>query len=272
MNAPEETRQTRTKALPFQGWGIDEHEGIVEGVFAVTGVIDDDGERLLPGAFTRTIAQRKARIPMGMDHRVGFGVTLDMAEISREDLPAEIRAASREAAGGVWAKGQVMMTDDNAQRLGALRSRLATGDVGMSFTFWDVAKRKAGHVTELAEVAVTEWGPIMAPTMAPRNRLARVTRAKASDMGDELDLWDLVETLTAHQKAGKVLSAKNLAALDAAIGELQRIKRAAMGTGEDDDEQASGPPASAKALTLAPPDALAAELSMARLRARLLEV
>jgi hypothetical protein len=46
-----------------------------------------------------------------------------------------------------------------------------------------------------------------------------------------------VERLSAELKAGRVLSQKNLDALDAAINELQRIRKAAMGTDAGGSEE-----------------------------------
>lgn len=302
------------KAMTFDGIGFDEVDGVIEGIFAVTGNRDEYGDRLLPGAFSKTIAERKAKIPMDIDHEDGFGLTLDMQEIGREDLPRSIREASAEAKGGVWARGQVLLSDQNAAKLAALRRKMASGvPPRMSFQYHAITEMKGQEggrvVRDLAEVALTAWGPLL--NRKPVNSLAHVTEAKAMLVGSHEELrqdlrvaigalpqfsgadwfgiegtfadhviafaetkagersyWHVgfgrvdgalqlgevtevdlatvvvekkaqpttlqlfVNHCSAEMKAGRVLSQKNLNALQAAIEQLERILKAAQGTEE----------------------------------------
>ena len=246
-------RDLETKAMHFEGVSLDEHEGIIEGFSAVMGNVDSIGDRIQPGAFDRTIAERKAKIPMGLDHMHGFGVTLDMEEVPRSALPSTVLARAPEAKAGMWARGQVMMTDENAKLLEGLRS--LPQPPGMSFTYRSVrSETKAsarGEIRDLLEIALNEWGPtpgLLDPGLRSINSAAVVTEMKAgSEAGtetedtpsieqlDELDLWAFVERCDVELKAGRVLSRKNFAALDAAISALQSIRDAANST---DDEAA----------------------------------
>lgn len=179
---PRQQRDTKTKAMHFEGVGLDESDGIIEGIAAVMGVVDLVGDRINPGAFERTIAQRKSKIPMGLDHEIGFGVTLEMEEVSRADLPRATRQKYPEATGGLYAKGQVMLTDENSQHLRVIRERVQAGRPPlMSFTYHEIVSRKSqtpsGVINDLDELAVTEWGPQL--TRLAVNSAAHVTSAKS---------------------------------------------------------------------------------------------
>jgi len=328
-------KQLETKSLPFAGVGFDEVDGIVEGFAAVCGNWDDANERIVSGAFSRTLADYKAsrpgiaKLPMGLDHEVGFGVTVDAAEVERSDLPAELLAEAPDATGGLWAKGQVVLSDENIRRLEQLRG--SPRKPRMSITYRVIRDTKARAPNgrdgrQLDELALHEWGPQLRRLAV--NRAAQVTYAKSTEgkamgqlvgsyeelgqrvvdmiqkadmfaddayvysygtfpdhvvftvsqsgepdayyrvnyavadgtvaLGDiaEVDLTTTatekasadevkcvmtVERLSAELKAGRVLSQKNLDALDAAITELQRIRKAATGTNDDGSEQKNDP-------------------------------
>jgi HK97 family phage prohead protease len=129
-------RQTETKAIGFQGVGFDDVEGTLEGFAAVYGNWDRANEVIEPGACAKTISERKAKVPMGLDHLHGFGVTEDLQEVGRADLPASIRSEYPDATGGLYCKGRVVLSDENVRRLDLIRQRSAAGQpVGMSITY-----------------------------------------------------------------------------------------------------------------------------------------
>jgi len=176
-------RQTLTKALPF---GLIDYDGdgVIEGYPAVFGNVDADGDVIVAGAFERTIRERGRKAVLGLDHEHGLGTTLELVEVGRSDLPAEILAAAPDATGGLYARGQVMLTPPNVAYLATMRKAIDDGvQVGMSFTYQTVVARKARgrygrDVTELVELRLDEWGPALGK--APRNAAARLTGAKAT--------------------------------------------------------------------------------------------
>lgn len=176
-----------TKALPFEGIGFDEVDGIVEGIAAVTGNWDRVNECIEAGAFARTIAERKSKIPMGYDHEHAFGLTLDMAEVGRSDLPQRVRSAAPDATGGLWAKGQVVLSDENIRRLDRTRQLAQAGrPPGMSITYRVIRDQKGrapngrnGRV--LQELALNEWG--VQDRLRPVNTAAMVIEAKGVLVG-----------------------------------------------------------------------------------------
>lgn len=179
--------QAETKSLQFDEIAFDEMDGIIEGIAAVTGNVDRVGDRFVAGAFGKTIADHKSnfmKIPMALDHEVGFGVTLEMEEVGRSDLPAAIRSVSPDATGGLYCKGQVVMMPENVARLDALRERKSAGSPpGMSVTYWSIREQKSmvggKSVRDIGEAAIGEWGPTVRKTAI--NPLAYITGVKSMD-------------------------------------------------------------------------------------------
>ena len=182
-------RPVQTKALPF---GLLEYDGdgTIEGFAAVMGNVDSDNERIVNGAFAKSIAERKHKIVLGLDHSIGLGVTTELEEVGRNDLPASILKAAPDATGGLWAKGQVMETAENITHLQRIRDAADRGDGPlMSVTIKALqtrdARTKHGKaVTDLIECKLIEWGPQL--RLKAINQAARVTRVKASD-GSDID-------------------------------------------------------------------------------------
>lgn len=177
-------RQTETKAIGFQGVGFDDVEGTLEGFAAVYGNWDRANEVIEPGACAKTIQERKAKVPMGLDHLHGFGVTEDLQEVGRADLPTSIRSEYPDATGGLYCKGRVVLSDENVRRLDLIRQRSAAGQpVGMSITY-RVMRETPGQTPtgakgrRLQELALHEWGPQL--SLRPVNPAAMVTEAKGA--------------------------------------------------------------------------------------------
>lgn len=179
-----ETRTVKSKAASFGLVNYD-GDGIIEGFPAVFGNVDADGDVILPGAFATTIKQRGRKAILGLDHMHGLGTTLELAEVTRNDLPKEIIAAAPDATGGLWARGQVMLTPENIGHLDTMARMIDAGSPpGMSFTYATIAERKAKSrfgrdVNELVELRLDEWGPDI--RKRPRNSAARMTSVKAGE-------------------------------------------------------------------------------------------
>lgn len=267
------------KAVPLHALDLDLHEGTVSGFPAVFGNWDLDGEQVAKGAFSKTIAERARRVPMGLDHERPLGITTRLEEVGRDDLPAALRKAFPDATGGLYAEGQVVQMGHGLDWLEAEKARIKRGKPsGMSFTARIIQTQKAqrpggqdGRV--FTELALTEWGPT--PALVHRNPAAGVLAVKAAspdelaEIAAELDLPEILDLAgrMAAIKAGRVLSASNLKALDAAIAELRRIRQAANGTEAEDDSADDADMPTAKAA--AAPDRaveLGARLSILRLQ------
>lgn len=193
-------RPRQSKTIDFYGIGLDGFDGTVEAIAAVTGVVDQVNERVLPGAFAKTIADRRGnfgKLPLGIDHSYGVGITTDMQEVGRADLPADIRGEYPEATGGLYCKGQVVMSDSNIALLRRFKGDVDSGKpVGSSFVYEVFRDAKAGDgVRDLLEVGVYEW--TIAARKAPVNPAARVTGVKAMDAAKAIagSYEDLAESI-----------------------------------------------------------------------------
>ena len=89
-------------------------EGVVETIFAVMGNVDLGNDIIHPGAFSKTFQERGRRVKV-LDHhqarsvRDVIGVPLELRELSRAELPADVLDAYPEANGGAWARVQFLM-------------------------------------------------------------------------------------------------------------------------------------------------------------------
>ncbi len=94
--------------------GINEPEGIVEKIVAVMGNIDQGGDRIWNGAFSKTIQERGLKIKQLDQHKSDSvrnvtGKTLEMRELSRAEMPPDMLVKYPDATGGLWVKVQYIL-------------------------------------------------------------------------------------------------------------------------------------------------------------------
>lgn len=130
------------KVLPFFCKVVDAEKGIVEEVFSVFGNIDYGGDIIEPGAFTKTLNEARLaglkRIKVLDSHNLDsishvIGVPLEIVEIGRDGLPAEVRSRFPDATGGVKATTQYLL--DTPEGLGAFNRIKAGAVTERSFGF-----------------------------------------------------------------------------------------------------------------------------------------
>ncbi len=80
---------------------LTEAEGVVEALVAVTGVRDDVGDVIVPGAFARTLKDRKPKVCLSHDWSRPVGRTLAIREL----LPGDPRLPRTTHDGRPWPKG-----------------------------------------------------------------------------------------------------------------------------------------------------------------------
>lgn len=213
------------KAYPFalKDGGAGLTTGRVEGFASVMGNVDDGGDVIHAGAFNRTIAENLARIKMGWQHSAPFGTTTDIYEVARADLPPQVLQRAPDATGGLYVAGQADMTAEDVDRL----KRIASGSVDeLSIGFLPVAAKTTfeqdkatGAITRhMREVKLFEWSPVW----VAMNRAALITGLKSAG-GLVLDAVALAELLV-EVKDGRVLSARSVSFVDAALSALDDAK------------------------------------------------
>lgn len=168
-------------ALPVDAGSV--HEGVIEALVAVTGVKDDVGDVIVPGAFSGTLKTRKPKVCLGHDWNRPIGKTLQIKELMPGDpaLPkttAEGKPWPREA-GAVWAQFQTNMDIDdgkNAFHSAKFYGPESTYSIGYKATN---AKHKAG-TRYIHELDLFEFGPVLHPA----NRLATLQNIKSGEPED----------------------------------------------------------------------------------------
>ncbi|WP_143296357.1 HK97 family phage prohead protease [Acetobacter okinawensis] len=191
-------------AVPFEckaAAGTDAESGHVEGYGAVFGNTDSHGDVILPGAFTQSIAERKAQgrvLPMHVMH--GF--------FGGDGVPAGVWNVVSEDSKGLHVKGKISGTNTDAGRL--LYERVKDGALGGLSIGFSIPKdgsvkmadpkgpRRQIKQANLHEVSLVD---------DPSNALARVTDLKRR-MGGEFK--STIQTTVAMQ------------ALEAALGIYQK--------------------------------------------------
>lgn len=169
-------------AVPFEYKavaGTDGESGHVEGYGAVFGNMDSHGDVILPGAFAKSISERKAQgrvLPMHIMHGVFGG----------DGVPAGVWNEMAEDSKGLHVKGKISGTNTDAGRL--LYERVKDGALGGLSIGYSVPPGGSAKLTDpngprrqikqanLFEVSLVD---------DPSNALARVTELKRQT-GDSL--------------------------------------------------------------------------------------
>lgn len=89
-------------------------QGVVEAIVAVMGNVDDGGDILHPGAFSKTISERSGKIKVLDSHRTDstsrlIGKPLEMRELGKQELPPDLLMHYPDATGGLWTKTQFLV-------------------------------------------------------------------------------------------------------------------------------------------------------------------
>lgn len=162
----------RTKAFTAHVKAAGEPDGLAAGQFeavvSVFGNVDHGGDVVMPGAFSRSLAEWKASadpIPVIWSHQIGdpdshIGYVLDAEELLAGDarLPEKLRDL-----GGLWVRGQL----DVDEPRGAKVHRLLKGRRVKQFSFsYDIAlgawgERDGRDVYELRDLDLFEVGPTL---------------------------------------------------------------------------------------------------------------
>lgn len=99
------------KQIPTFVKSVDEDQGVVEHFVAVMGNRDSGGDRITPGAFTKTLLERGLRVKVLDQHGTDsvtriVGRPLSIREVGKEDLTPEVFEYAPDATGGLLATTQ----------------------------------------------------------------------------------------------------------------------------------------------------------------------
>lgn len=213
---------TKQAAVRVKAVGTDDglEEGVFEAIVSVFGNVDSYGDRVMPGAFEKTLAEWAASgdpIPVYWSHRM-----------DDPDFNIGHVLEAKETDEGLWVKAQIDLEGGRGPQV----YRLLKGRRVTQFSFaydvmaYRIVKSSADEdsVWELDELKLYEVGP----TPIGANQDTELLSVKAA--GHHAD------RLATEVKAGRVISAKNENELKAARDSIDRVL-AALET--DDESKAS---------------------------------
>ncbi|MGK5737268.1 HK97 family phage prohead protease [Micromonospora sp. URMC 103] len=175
-----------TKAFPAHVKAAGEQDGLQPGQFeaivSVFGNVDHGGDVVLPGAFSRSLAEWKAAgdpIPVIWSHQIGdpeshIGVVVEAEELLAGDerLPEKLRDN-----GGLWVRGQLDLDEPRAAKVHRLLKGRRVKQFSFSYDIRDGAlgERDGRDVYELRDLDLFEVGP----TLLGMNAATDLVGAKA---------------------------------------------------------------------------------------------
>lgn len=197
-------------------------DNVVTGVCAVTGNVDLGNDRLHRGAFTKSIQERKSRIPHLWSHQADqppIATIVDLQEIGRNDLPQEVKSEYPESTGGLLVKRRYLDTPRSQEVLTGIKENAISG---MSFGYEPI-KGKVDYETldgkrvrNLREVKLYETSD----TPFPMNEATRAQKGLINEI-----MWGLGtgQDLTHILRAGASLTPMELDQIVAAIERLMQL-------------------------------------------------
>lgn len=159
------TKQPEFKTLPHFTKAIEGRT--VTTLFSVAGNIDSYGDRIWPGAFAQTFAQRGLKVLHLWQHDFlspPIAVVKALQEIPREALPEEVLAEFPEALGGAEAVSDFLETERGEEVLTALKSgsplEASFGYDAIKVDFEEVNGERIRNLREvrLWELSTCLWG------------------------------------------------------------------------------------------------------------------
>lgn len=127
------------KALPYFPVKAASEGRVRKGICAVFGNVDSWGDRIMPGAFAKTIQESRARVKHLWNHDFSsppIASIVELKEVGRDDLPEDVLAYAPEATGGLMVAREYYEDEFSSRILHAVDK----GDVNeMSFGY-DVLK------------------------------------------------------------------------------------------------------------------------------------
>ena len=155
------------KALPYFELKAESSGRVRKGIAAVFGNVDSVGDRIMPGAFAKTISEGRKRVKHLWNHDFStppIASISELKELTRDELPPEVLEYAPEATGGLMVSREYYKTDLADWVLQAIDK----GDVAeMSFGYNVVRDEKAEHngqeIRELKELMLLDtsdvnWG------------------------------------------------------------------------------------------------------------------
>lgn len=157
--------------------------GVIEALVAVTGVKDEVGDIIEPGAFRRTLGERpKPKVCLGHDWNRPIGRSLDVVELMPGDtrLPrqtADGRPWPREA-GALKARWLANLNSEDGKSAYSNAKFFGPEESTFSIGYRTVRARQRGGTRHIHDLDLFEYGPVLNPA----NRLATLQSIKSDEV------------------------------------------------------------------------------------------
>lgn len=203
-------------------------DGTFEGYAAVFGNVDSYGDIIQPGAFTKTIQERRGKIRVLWNHDSFAPPVGKLLDISEDGYGLKIKAQLSSTP-----RGQEIA---QLMRDGVIDSM----SIGYTTIRHDYEQRDdlGREVRNLRELKLYEFSPVNFPA----NEAASITDVKRQHEAEALTL-QLTHWFQSELKAGRTLSAASMARIKTALDELTALLESA----EPDAEKRTTPAAPAAA-------------------------
>ena len=151
---------------------IDGDQGVVEHIVAVMGNVDDGGDIIHPGAFTKTIMERMGKVRVLDQHRTDsishvLGKPISMRELGRSELPQDLLLKYPAANGALLVQTQYLL--DTPEGAGAFK-RIKAGAIDEYSIGYDVLDKDYSEITidgedqtvrNLRTLRLWEYSPVL---------------------------------------------------------------------------------------------------------------
>lgn len=218
-----------TKSIPAAEIKAERDGRIITGICSVFGNVDDWGDRVHPGAFTKTISEGRGRAKHLWNHdfsKPPIASIKELREVGRDGLPAEILEFAPEATGGLLVKREYYAGNELSE---LVFEAIKAGDITeMSFGFdatkFDFSKDGENQIREIREVRLYDTSDVL---WGMNN--ATLAQKSFFGMTAEIFLSNLPLAIAEYEKNLK--AGRRNSAQDAAI--IQGIHEAAVKLGFD---------------------------------------
>lgn len=117
--SPPKIRPRETKSFPAMVTKADDEQGIVDAFVSIMGNIDHGDDIIHSGAFAKTISERAGKIRVLDNHNMwsvndAIARIIEIREVTRRDLPAQLQADVPDATGGLFVSMQFLMNDEQS--------------------------------------------------------------------------------------------------------------------------------------------------------------
>ena len=159
------------KSVPFTNLKAEASGRIRAGIAAVFGNVDAIGDRVMPGAFAKTLSEGAKRCKHLWNHSYQhppIASIVELRELSRAELPAEVLEKSPEASGGLLVKRKYY----NVDLANWILQAIDAGDINeMSFAYDTIQSRtitepsgdgdKTREIRELVELKLYDTSDVL---------------------------------------------------------------------------------------------------------------